>query len=189
MTSPQSLKDRLQWFVLRIKWRHESDVNDHLVSEGIPTFLPWHYVIKRRANGHKERVLQNVIPELLFVYASYNYLDAFMRKMKHLYNYDIYFEKYISDSRRHILVVPDCQMRNFINVASRYTEDILYVKPEEVQLNKGVRVRVHGGPFDGLEGELLRLKGKRSKRVVVRIDQLAVVAASVIEPDLLEILS
>ena len=73
-------------------------------------------------------------------------------------------------------------------VAQQTEEDILYFQPDEIQLHKGAHVRVHGGPFDGVEGILLKVKGHRRRRVVIQIDQVATIAAAEIEPDLIEIL-
>lgn len=80
-------------------------------------------------------------------------------------------------------------MHEFIRVAQKYEEDLTYYKPEEICLTKGIKVRVHGGVFDGVEGTLLKVKGKRSKRIVVTIPGIVAIAAAYIEPELIEIIS
>ena len=64
----------------------------------------------------------------------------------------------------------------------------MYVSPSEVDLKEGVRVRVVGGTFDGIEGTFVRVKGDRNKRVVIIIPDLLAVAVEV-KVDLMEIIS
>ena len=84
--------------------------------------------------------------------------------------------------------VPDGQMNDFIKVAGSYAEDLVYYSPDELDLKKGTRVRVHGGTFDGVEGTLLKVKGKRNKRVVICIKDVTAISVAEFEPELLEIL-
>ena len=62
-------------------------------------------------------------------------------------------------------------------------------RPDELQLNKGTYVKIIGGKFDGAKGELLKIKGKRSKRLVVCIPQIMAVAATHIEPEFIRVIS
>ena len=47
---------------------------------------------------------------------------------------------------------------------------------------------MHGGTFDGVEGTLLKVKGKRNKRVVICIKDVTAISVAEFEPELLEIL-
>lgn len=58
---------------------------------------------------------------------------------------------------------------------------------ENTHLKQGARVRVIKGPFMGLEGELIRIKGH--KRVVVRLEGLFSVATTYIPGNFLEKIS
>jgi transcription antitermination factor NusG len=77
-----------------------------------------------------------------------------------------------------IIIVPENQMRNFIAVAGNEKEKIVYLSNEEVNLQKGVRVRIIGGLFAGVEGTFMRVKG--DKRLVVSIPNLFSVATAYI---------
>ena len=79
-------------------------------------------------------------------------------------------------------------MNEFIELAKHYEEELLYFRPEEIHLERGVRVRVIGGPFDGVVGTLMKVKGKRSKRIVVKINDIAAIASAQIDPEYIEIL-
>ena len=69
------------------------------------------------------------------------------------------------------------------------TEDneahITYFRPEEINLQAGDRIRVKGGLYDGKEGIVMRIKGKRNKHLVVQIPGM-LVAAIEMAPELVE---
>ena len=79
-------------------------------------------------------------------------------------------------------------MRQFIAITQAKNESITYLRPEEVDIKKGTRVRVHGGVFDGTEGHFVKLQGKRSRRVVLLIEGITAVALTEISTDFIEIL-
>jgi transcription antitermination factor NusG len=69
-------------------------------------------------------------------------------------------------------------MRNFIAVAKNNPEQIVYFSNEEVNLRKGVKVKITGGTFEGVEGLFMRIKG--NKRLVVSIPNMFSVATEYI---------
>lgn len=79
-------------------------------------------------------------------------------------------------------------MEQFIRVSRTGDDGLVYLKPEEINLGKGTRVRILGGAFDGVEGLFLKVKGRRSRRVVVLVDHVSAVAVSEVSPDLIEVL-
>lgn len=177
-------KEPVLWYVLRAIFGKELEIKKKLDREGIENFIPMRYKIKA-SRGKKERLLVPVIHDLIFVHATKSFLENFKAKSEYI----LYFMTEKVDDRRKIIVVPDSQMVEFIRIARQVEEDILYFKPEEIRLEKGDKVRVHGGKFDGVEGVLLKVKGKRSKRVVVKISGVTAIAASYIEPELIEVIS
>jgi transcription antitermination factor NusG len=77
-----------------------------------------------------------------------------------------------------VIVIPENQMNNFIAVAGNETEQVIYLSNDEVNLKKGVKVRITGGVFAGVEGVFMRIKG--DKRLVVSIPNLFSVATAFI---------
>lgn len=170
------------WFAM-YAYKREMRIQKELEEAGIECFIPMHYILKE-CNGKKQRILVPAISNLIFVHTTKSILYDFKLKAPYL--------QYITqkiNSRREIITVPNRQMQEFIKIAKKHEEDLIYYKPEEICLAKGDKVRVHGGAFDGVEGVLLKLKGKRSKRVVVEIPGVIAIAATYIEPDLIEIIS
>lgn len=188
MSIPNQPETSLSWFVLNAVFGRELRVKELLETQGIEAFVPMRYLIKMK-RGRKERVLVSAISNFVFVHTSKEILENFKADLLSQYGYPTYFVTRKIGDRRTIVTVPDQQMREFIRVASQLEEDVLYFPPEEIQLEKGDRVRIIGGNLDGLEGTLLKVKGKRSKRVVVSIAGVAAVAAYYISPDLIQVIS
>ena len=86
------------------------------------------------------------------------------------------------------IIVRDSEMQQFIRVVENYEEEVNYFCPEEINISKGTRVRIIGGSFDGVEGVFMKVKGKRSKRVVVMLDKLLAVVMAEVESDLIEVI-
>lgn len=185
---PNRAETDLSWFVLNAVFGRELRVKELLEIQGIEAFVPMRYLIKMK-RGHKERVLVSAISNYVFVHTTKEILENFKADILSRYAFPVYFVTRKIGDRRAIVTVPDHQMREFIRVASQLEEDILYFHPEDIQLEKGDRVRIIGGELDGLEGTLLKVKGKRSKRVVVSIAGVAAVAAYYISPDLIQVIS
>lgn len=61
------------------------------------------------------------------------------------------------------------------------------MRPEEINITKGQRVKIHGGAMDTMEGLFVKVAHKRSRQIVVIIPD--VFAASVeVEPQFIEVL-
>lgn len=167
--------DKMQWFAMAA-FRREKQAKEELEECGIECFLPMRYQLVNR-NGKKYRKLLPAIPTLVFVYSTKERLLLFKKTHPKLQ-----FMTTTYEGKRKIITIPKKQMESFIKVASKFEEDLIYFKLDELNLKAGTKVRVHGTAFDGLEGTLIKIKGKRRKRVVVKIDDLVVVAASEIDP-------
>ena len=68
-------------------------------------------------------------------------------------------------------------------IAGSYDQQIIYLPPTEYSMQKGDRVRITGGVFEGVEGIFVRVKGDR--RVVVSIQGVMAVATTFIHPSLI----
>lgn len=73
-------------------------------------------------------------------------------------------------------------------VASAENDKLIYLIPEEINLAKGTKVRIIGGAFNNVEGIFVKVKGVRSRRVVLLVEGVTAVALTEVSPDLLEVL-
>lgn len=80
-------------------------------------------------------------------------------------------------------------MKTFIKVTKTYNDKLLYFTSGELNLKKGSKVRILGGPLKGLKGIFLRVKGARNRGVVIAIEGLLAVALTTIDPDMTENIS
>lgn len=172
----------VRWFVMRA-YKSEKRAEEKLKGrDGLEYFIPKCYAV-RVYHGVKSKRLVPVIPSLVFVHASRIQITDF--KKRHNFLQFVMWEK---STGMEYLVVPDDQMESFIKVSSQYEENISYYNPDELDLQKGRRVRIHGGKLNGVTGIFMQVQGKRNRRVVVLLEGIMAVAAEV-HPDLIEVIS
>lgn len=171
------------WYAMRATYQRGLDAKQFLDQQGIENFIPMHYEIITRYK-RKKRVFVPVIRNLIFVHT----IPSIIKQAK----IDIAYMQYLTtveEEKRIPIIVPDFQMQQFIAVAGTYDDQLVYLMPSEINLEKGTKVRVHGGPFDGVEGVFIKIKGVKNKRVVVSIQGITAVATAEIHPDLIEVIS
>lgn len=83
-----------------------------------------------------------------------------------------------------IMTVPDAQMQNFMRVASKTDDSVMFLNDETVVGKVGKHVLITGGVFDGVTGVIRRVK--RCKRVVVELEGIATVAIAFVPSVLLK---
>ena len=172
------------WYVLRAIFRKEVVVRDKLRSLGLRCYVPMRYQVVT-VQGKKLRRLVPAITELVFVYATSDAINEFkLRSKETVY----WLTRPSQGQKREKIMVSDCDMENFIRITEQTERAVTYFRPEELRLDIGDRIRIHGGAFDGVEGVLMKVKGKREKQLVVSIPDLAVAAVSV-KPDVVELLA
>lgn len=173
------------WFVLRAIFKKEMAVRDALRKSGLYCYVPLRYRVETQRN-HKIRRLVPAITELVFVRGT----EETVRDAKARLRETCYWltRPVQGQERREKLIVSDRDMENFIRVTEQMEREVTYFRPDEVCLANGDHIRIHGGAFDGVEGILIKVKGKREKQLVVAIPDLAVAAVSV-KPDVVEVVS
>ena len=170
-------KDKILWYVMRA-YKNENTAEDRLSNEtyGLEYFIPKQKVL-RTVKGKKVFFMVPVIHSLVFVHASHQKIVDF----KHNYYYDLQFVTWKSGGELVYLTVPDEDMTNFIKVCKQADEEVHFYKISEINkekdkinIEKGKRVRVHGGPFDQVEGYFIKVAKKRGRQLVVIIPDLTV---------------
>ena len=170
------------WYVMRV-YKNEKKAEELLSGRGgLRYFIPKEQVLRVR-HGKKVSCMVPVIPSLVFVRATRKQAVEFK---KNIYN-DLQFVIWRCDEGDHYLTVPDKQMEDFMQVCLQTQQKVTFYRPEEINLKKSMRVRVHGGVLDSVEGVFLKVAGKRRKQVLVIIPDMLAVSAEV-EPEYLEII-
>jgi transcription antitermination factor NusG len=174
--------DKKQWYAMRATYRRELIAKQLLDKEKIESFIPMHFVLSEKF-GHKIKSLVPVIHNLIFVRECQSVLQQFKNRVPYL--------QYLtmkSGGKNLPIVVSDYQMNEFINVTKTYDDQLIFLRPNEIDLAKGTMVKIHGGLFDGREGVFMKINGKRNRRVVITIQNVIAVATAYIHPDLIEVI-
>ena len=170
------------WYAMRVPYRNELKVQLKLQEKGIETFVPKRRkIVKKRGKTSYE--LMPAVNNLIFVHSSLSVIKGLKQE---ILNLQYLVNKSCEGSVK--IVVRDDEMQRFIRVVENFEEEITYLSPEEVNIEKGTRVRIIGGNFDGVEGIFVKVKGKRNKGVVVMLDKLLAVVMAEVDLDLIEVI-
>lgn len=182
ITDPERIdNDCKRWYVMSA-YRQEKKAESALQERGVGCFVPKRYVVKT-LRGKKIRSLQPAVANLVFVYASWNEMIELKQHLDYLQ-----FQTQVIERKRRVMTVPDAEMEQFIRVSQQAEADVCYYRPEELPFAESQQVRVIGGQFNGVEGRLVKITGKRSKRVVLQIEGLIAVAITIENPEYLELI-
>lgn len=171
----------LRWYAIRVSYGRVLKVSAKLQESGFECFVPMSRKTVEK-KGVKTVVVVPAVSNLCFVRSDREFLDAFLYSQG-----DERIAGYLWDKSTHQpIVVPDKPMQDFMQVCRVMSDDILYLKEVSEKFREGYKVRVKEGPFEGIEGTVIRVK--RSRRVMVELPGMLAVATAYIEPRCLELL-
>ena len=175
------MESPLQWFAMRATYKREMVAKEYLEGKGIEVFVPLRREMKV-IRGIKRKVTVPAINSLIFVYARRQELQEAKFGVEYLQ----YLTRKL-DGKNVPIIVPDWQMEQFRKVVEDDKVDKTYFAPGEVNLAEGTKVKVHGGAFDGMEGILMKLKGRRNKQFFLEVGGALAVNPKLENYDLLEV--
>ena len=168
---------------MRVTYQREMKVKAELDRLGIENFVPMTYKMVDADNPCRKLVL--AIRNLIFVRST-------QERISHLKSSNEVLEplRYMIDNTAEeahtIMTIPDRQMQNFMRVASKSDDSVMFLDDESVVGKEGKRVEIIGGAFEGVTGVIRRVK--RCKRVVVEIEGVASVAIAFVPAGLLRVI-
>ena len=168
--------DPKTWFPMRVTYQREMKVKAELDRLGIENFVPMRYkVVESQSDGDAElrRELMPAINNLIFVRSTQERVSELKRTNEVLEPLRYMMDRTASLEHA-IMTVADREMVNFMRVASRTDDSVMFLDNETVVGKEGKRVEIMGGAFEGVTGVVRRVK--RCKRVVVEIEGVASVA-------------
>ena len=165
--------NEIRWYAIGCTSKaKELKVRDDIRKFGLEAFVPLRYQIKT-IKHQKQRALVPAIPGLMFAKGTKDELKDYIQNHA---NFVVYMRKSTFSNKEDYLTVPTKDMENFIAATEDHEAHITYFRPEEINLQAGDRIRVKGGIYDGKEGIVMRIKGKRNKQLVVQIPGMLVAA-------------
>lgn len=160
----------------------ELRVRDDARRYGLEAFVPLKYEVKT-IKKQKYRALVPCLAGLMFIKGTEEEVKDYIMNHAH---YPVFIRKSTFSNKEEYLTIPTKAMEDFIAVTESHEEHITYFRPEEISLQAGDKIRVKGGLYDGREGIIMRIKGKRNKHLVVQIPGV-IVAAVEIKPEMIEL--
>lgn len=175
-----------EWFVLRVTYNRTQKACDIISTANVQSYMPMHYIIKKEIG--KKRILQPLLPNLFFVYATRETVNSIIKKKGEetsVLKFYLDKTKPLKDNGKHPpLTIPFTSMTNFIKATSTDSEHVRIVSAEQCHYKSGDIVKVIDGEFKGVTGRVARIAGQQ--RVVVEISGLCLVATAYIPNGFLE---
>ena len=172
----------VNWYALGcLSPRQEIKIRDEARKAGFDAFVPLSYEVKT-IRGQKRRKLIPALSGLLFAKGELEDLKDYTRGSA----YPVFIRKSTFSNREEYLKIPTKAMEDFIAVTEHREQHVSYFKPEEISLQEGDHIRIKGGLYDGREGIIMRIKGKRNRHLVVQIPGF-LVAAVELSPQMIEL--
>ena len=172
------------WFPMRVTYQREMKVKAELDMLGIECFVPMRYQVVDIGAEVPQRELVPAINNLIFVRSTQERISE-LKTSNEVLEPLRYMMDHTAGDAHIIMTIPDAQMENFMRVASVEDDSVIFLGNKDFSSKIGKRVRVVGGPFEGVVGTIYRVK--KDRRVVVTLDNISSVAISHINPSLLEV--
>lgn len=174
--------DPKTWFPMRVTYSREMKVKGELDRLGIENFIPMTYRFVDVEGEDPHRKLVPAINNLIFVHSTQEHISG-LKATNELLEPLRYMIDRTAEKEPEIMIVPDRQMENFMQVASKTDDSVLFLDENTIVGKEGKRVQIMAGAFKGVEGVIRRVK--RCKRVVVALEGIACVAITYVPARLL----
>lgn len=177
------------WFLMRVAYGREEKARAFLAGHGIETFLPTITRIRLK-DGKKKRVVESLIPNLLFVHSDEKTMKRFIGQPPTEYLHHYYVPN-LDEQGNPIglkgirpLIIPDRQMEAFRRWNDVQDDNKLFLSDNTVKIKEGELVKITEGKFAGISGFVCRLK--KQTRVGVHITGLGTVFTAYIPASFLQ---
>lgn len=161
----------IHWFAMSATFGRELKAKDFIEKNDVECFVPMRYEVHKDKKQKNIRKLVSAISNLIFVHTTRKEIQELKTKIPYLH----YLIK-TEDGRNTPITVPEYQMQQFIATCNTYNEKLVFLAPDEINLQEGTPVRIIGGTFDGIEGTFVRIEKGKQKKVVVMAEGIAAVA-------------
>lgn len=176
-----------KWYVFRASYGREDLASEVIIQDG--TFT---YIAKRNTrkivNGKTKKVLETLIPNLLFVYTTSCKAEEYIKGTPSLSYLSYYYNHFKFDylHKNPPLTIPTREMENFILATCNGSEHLMFVTKEQCHFKGGETVRVTEGAFKGVEGKVARVSGQQ--RVVVALSDIGLISTAYIPSAFIQVI-
>lgn len=180
------VNDERQWFVMRDLKRpnSKSPAYKQLPELGFKVFTPMKPKVTEKG-CRRTREYVPFIQDLLFVESTKDALDEVVGKINTLQYRYAKGRGYCSP-----MVVPADEMKRFITAVGQTETPVYYTIDQITPQMIGARIRmVCDGPLNTFEGNLLKIRGSRKKRILVKLEGFLAAAVEIHDFEYIEVIS
>ena len=169
----------MSWYVFRASYGREDKASDYIVEDGTFVYIAKRYA-RKTVNGKQKKVMETLIPNLLFVYTTEDKAKMYVKETPALYYLTYYYNHFELDDdlKNPPLIVPCKEMENFIIATCNKSEHLKFVDESQCHFKGGEIVKVVDGLFKGVEGRVARVSGQQ--RVIVTLTNVGLVSTAYI---------
>ena len=167
------------WYVFRASYGREDKASDYIVEDGTFVYIAKRY-IRKSVLGKSKKVLETLIPNLLFVYTTPEKAEEYIKDTPALSFLTYYYNHFHKDEQQKNppLTIPCKEMENFMLATCNKNEHLMFVNKEQCHFKGGETVRVIDGIFKGVEGKVARVSGQQ--RVIVSLTKIGLISTAYI---------
>ena len=169
----------MSWYVFRASYGREDKASDYIVEDGTYVYIAKRYA-RKSVNGKQKKVLETLIPNLLFVYTTEDKAKEYIKNtpvLSYLTYYYNHFE--LDDDQKNPPLTVSCkEMENFIIATCNSSEHLKFVDESQCHFKGGETVEVIDGMFKGVEGRVARVSGQQ--RVVISLTDIGLISTAYI---------
>ena len=177
----------MNWYVFRASYGRENKASDYIVEDGTYVYIAKRYAHKT-VNGKQKKVLENLIPNLLFVYTTEEKAEEYVKNTPALSYITYYYNHFeLDETQKNPPLTVSCkEMENFIIATCNNSEHLKFVEESQCHFKSGETVKVIDGPFKGIEGRVARVSGQQ--RVIITLTDIGLISSAYIPTAFLEII-
>lgn len=169
----------MRWYVFRASYGREDKALDYIVEDGTFVYIAKRYV-RKTMSGKQKKVLETLIPNLLFVYTNEEKAEEYVKKTPALSYLTYYYNHFELDEtqKNPPLIVSHREMENFIIATCNKSEHLKFVDESQCHFRGGEIVMITDGNFKGVEGRVARVSGQQ--RVIISLTNVGLVSTAYI---------
>jgi len=175
------------WYVFRASYGRENKALDYIVEDGTFAYIAKRYA-RKTVNGKQKKVLETLIPNLLFVYTNEEKADEYIKNTPALSYLTYYYNHFeLDDDQKNPPLTVSCkEMENFIIATCNKSEHLKFVDESQCHFKGGEIVKIIDGNFKGVEGRVARVSGQQ--RVIVTLTNVGLVSTAYIPTAFIQII-
>lgn len=175
------------WYVFRASYGREDKAADYIVEDGTFVYIAKRYA-RKSVNGKQKKVLETLIPNLLFVYATEDKANEYVKKTPVLSYLTYYYNHFELDEyqKNPPLTISCEEMENFIIATCNQSEHLKFVDGSQCHFKGGEIVKVNEGLFKGVCGRVARVAGQQ--RVIVKITNVGLISTAYVPTAFIQVI-